>query len=132
VAAGREGFGVTLAATPGAAALPESLPGPLWVARAVRQWGTRPQQPTSDGDPALELTEWPIGITAHCRCEAHAGDARGLGEAQERDLRNVAAVCRAQGRELLLEIATGVPAAARLDMLVGALARVYALDVRPD
>jgi 5-dehydro-2-deoxygluconokinase len=132
VAAGREGFGVTLAAAPGTVVWPESLRGPLWVARAVRQLEARAQEVASDGGLAVELTEWPIGVTAHCRCEAHAGDSRALGEAQERDLSNVAALCRAQGRELLLEIVTDAPAAARAATAVRALEHVYALDVRPD
>jgi 5-dehydro-2-deoxygluconokinase len=131
VAAGREGFGVTLAATPGAAALPESIQSPLWVARAVRPRRAQLQQVTAES-LAVELTEWPIGVTAHCRYEADPDDSRELGEAQQRDLRNVAALCRAQGRELLLEIASGAPAAARLETVVRVLARIYALDVRPD
>src|SRR5262249_43484661 len=132
VAAGREGFGVTLAATPGAATLQESLRSPLWMARAVHPRGALPQEVASDGSLPVQLTEWPIGITAHCRYEVHAGDSRGLREAQESDLRNVAAVCRAQGRELLLEIVTSAAGTARSDTMARVLAHIYALDVRPD
>jgi 5-dehydro-2-deoxygluconokinase len=132
VAADREGFGVKLAATPGAAALQASLRSPLWVARDVHPRRARPHEVASDS-LALQLSEWPIAITAHYRCEVQPGDSRGLGEAQEREVRNVAAVCRAQGRELLLEIATGAAGAARSDDATArVLAHIYALDVRPD
>ncbi|HZC86952.1 MAG TPA: DUF2090 domain-containing protein, partial [Steroidobacteraceae bacterium] len=84
------------------------------------------------GSLAVQLTEWPIGITAHCRYEVHPDDARPLIEAQERSLGEVAALCRAQGREFLVEIVTGGPGAGGADAVARALARIYTLGVRPD
>jgi 5-dehydro-2-deoxygluconokinase len=132
VAAGREGFGVALAATSGVAAVPLNLRDLLWVARTVHPREARSQEVGSEGSLAVQLNEWPIGITAHCRCEVHPDDARELREAQERALRNLAAVCHAQGRELLLELGCGATGAAHTDTVTRALARIYALDVRPD
>jgi 5-dehydro-2-deoxygluconokinase len=132
VAAGRAGFGVMFDAIPGAAALRETTGSPLWIARAVHRRGARPLEVACDGNLAVRLTEWPIGITAHCRFELQPDDPRELREARERSLAQVAAVCRAQGRELLLEIVTAGLAAGGADTLAGALARSYALEVRPD
>ena len=129
VAAGREGFGVVLDATPGAAALREIARSPLWIARAVLR---RPEVAGDGSGLAIQLTEWPIGITACCRCEIHPDAPRGLREAQECTLQQVAAVCRAQARELLLEIVTDGPGVGGADRVADALARIYALDVRPD
>jgi len=98
----------------------------------VHPRGALRQEVASDGSLAVQLTEWPIGITAHCRYEVQPGDSRGLREAQESDLRNIAAVCRAQGRELLLEIVTRAAGTARADTMARVLAHIYALDVRPD
>ena len=102
------------------------------IGRAVQRRGAPPLEAPCDGSVALQLTEWPIGITAHCRYEVHPEDARELNDAQERSLVEVAALCRAQGRELLVEIVTGGPGAGRADTVARALARIYALDVRPD
>ena len=132
VAAGREGFGVVLAATPGVAVLPQSLGSSLWIARAVQEHGARLHEAGDEGSLTVRLNEWPIGITVHARCEVHPDDARGRRAAQERELQNLAAVCRTLGRELLLEIVTGATGAARAATVSRALARFYALDVRPD
>ena len=132
VAADREGFGVALDATAGAAASREIERSSLWMARAVQRRGVRPRAVADSGSLAVELIEWPIGITLHCRCEVHPDEARELRERQERSLERVAAVCRAQGRELLVEIVAGEPGAGGAEAVAVTLARIYALDVRPD
>ena len=132
LAAGREGFGVTLDATPGAAALHEIAHRVLWIGRAVQRQGARPLDASYDASLAVRLTEWPIGITAHCRYEVQPDDSRELLEAQARSLQQLAALCRAQARELLLEIVTAGPGAGSADTVARALAGIYALDVRPD
>jgi 5-dehydro-2-deoxygluconokinase len=129
VAAGREGFGIMLDATAGAAARPDS---PLWIGRTVPRCRAPTLEAPCDDSLAVRLTEWPIGITARYRCELHPHDPRGLREAQQRCLLEVAAVCRAQARELLLEIVTAGPGAGSADTVARALAGIYALDVRPD
>jgi 5-dehydro-2-deoxygluconokinase len=132
VAGGREGFGVTLDTSPGAAALREVARTALWIGRAVHRRGARPPEAPCDGSLALRLTEWPIGITAHCRWEVHADHARELIDAQERSLGEIAALCHSQARELLVEIVTGAPGAGGADTVARALARIYALGVHPD
>ena len=132
VAAGREGFGVTLDATPGAAAWREITRSALWIGRAAPRRGAPPLVASGDGSLAVQLTEWPIGITAHCRYEVYPDDARPLIDAQERSLGEVAALCRAQARELLVEIVTGGPDTGGADTVARALARIYALGVCPD
>ena len=132
VAAGREGFGVTFDASPGGPALREIARRSLWIGRGVeRRRASQPEAPCN-GSLAVRLTEWPVGITAHCRYEVHPEDSCELIEAQEHSLRQVAAVCRAQARELLLEVVTGRPGAGGADAVARALGHIYALDVRPD
>jgi 5-dehydro-2-deoxygluconokinase len=105
----------------------------LWVGRAVQRRASLALEAPCDVSLALRLTEWPTGITAICRCEVYAEYAGpGLREGQERGLQQIAAVCRAQARELLLEIVTGRPDAGDADTVARTLARIYALDVRPD
>lgn len=129
VAAGREGFGVMLDATAGAAARPDSS---LWIGRTVPGRRAPTLEAPCDDSLAVRLTEWPIRITARYRCDVHPDDPRVLREAQERCLLQVAAVCRAQARELLIEIVTGGAGEGSADTVAPALAGIYALDVRPD
>ena len=132
VAAGREGFGVIFDASRGAAALREIARSALWIGRAVHRCGARPLEFAAAGGLAIELSEWPIAITALYRCELHPDDPRELRETQQRTLQQLAAVCRRQARELLVEIVTGAPRAGGADTVAGVLAEIYALDVRPD
>ena len=124
VASGRQGFGVSLDATAGSAPLRQAAARPLWVARAV--------QCASADQLAAQLIEWPIDVTVHCQWRYTTSDSLERREASERALQRIAALCRAQGHELLLEIDTEARAARGSSALSEALARVYALEVRPD
>jgi 5-dehydro-2-deoxygluconokinase len=106
VAAARAGIGVRLDGSSGPAALSAAQRHSLWLAR---------QAEPEEAPPAQPLLEWPMGITVSCGCRA----------AQEQSLVRLAATCRAQGRELLLEIGAADDAAA-------VMTRLYELGVRPD
>ena len=117
-ARGREGCGLigdAASALVGAGA-------PLWQARSLAP-DAAPDEP--DGASlAVRLIEWPAAFTVRAvyHCGAEAGRA-----AQEPQLARLAAACRAQRRELLLELAAGTaPDAA------DAMSRVYGLGIRPD
>ncbi|TLY97432.1 MAG: DUF2090 domain-containing protein [Gammaproteobacteria bacterium] len=56
---------------------------------------------------AAHLEPWPAALTVKCLCLYHPDDRAELRGAQERNLLRLAAACRAQQRELLLEIAAG-------------------------
>jgi len=131
VAAKRGGFGVLLEAAAGNAGLREAARVSLWVARSVEPEGAQPLEFARGESFALHLTEWPIDITVHIRCPYPADEPPALREAQERSLGRIAAVCRAQGREWLLELD---PQATRIDgiSLAGMLSRLQGLDIRPD
>jgi len=129
VASGRAGFGVVLDGSDGAAAWRRADHGNLWVARSVRRERSQPLEFGTSRSLATALTEWPIDVTVKCQCQFQADDPR---EAEERNLRRLAAACRAQGRELLLEIVTGRPEARQTDTAARILAHIYALDIRPD
>ena len=124
VAGGREGFGISLDATSGGAPLRQAAARPLWVARAV-------QCATAD-ELATQLIEWPIDVTVHCQWRYSASAPPERRGPSERALQRVAALCRAQGRELLLEIDTDERPVSGSSAVSEALARVYALEVRPD
>jgi len=97
---------------------------PLWVARTVGRLGFQ------GASLAVELTEWPMTVTVKATCRTDGPPE--LRRAQERELVRLAAVCRAQQRALLLEIAAGTQDAVRVDAAERVLARLYELDVRPD
>ncbi|HEY2275600.1 MAG TPA: 5-dehydro-2-deoxygluconokinase [Steroidobacteraceae bacterium] len=104
----------------------------LWLARQVAQPPSRPLEFAGAASLAVHLSEWPTGVTAACRCQYHLQDPRELREAQERNLLRLAAACRAQGRELLLEISSGGAGALQGDTDARALTRLYELGIRPD
>ncbi len=134
VAAGREGFGfgVLLDGTPAPAALRAAQGRSLWVAQQVARPLSRPLEFAGAASLAVHLTEWPAGVTVACRCQYHPQDPRELREAQERNLLRLAAACRAQGRELLLEVSPGGLGVLRADTEARVLSRLYELGIRPD
>jgi 5-dehydro-2-deoxygluconokinase len=135
IAPAREGCGILLGAASGAAARHEAMRRKLWVARAVEQPGSKPLEFARADSLATHLIEWPAALTVKCRCRYLSDDLPEMRHAQERNLLRLMAACRAQRRELVLEIAAertdpgGVVAA---DATARALARLYELDVRPD
>ena len=131
VAAGREGIGILLDASDGAA-LSHAARSNLWLARAVERPGSRPLEFERAGSLAAHLIEWPIELTVKCQCLYHPVDPPDLRHAQERNLLRLAAACRAQGRELLLEIIAGEHGETRPDTVARVLSRIYELDIRPD
>jgi len=133
VAAGRAGFGVLLDGLSSLAALRAAQGGgSLWLAREVAQPLARPLEFAGGASLAVQLTEWPTGVSVACRCQYHPQDPRELREAQERNLLRLAAACRAQGRELLLEISPGGAGGLRADTEARVLSRLYELGIRPD
>ena len=132
-AASRAGFGVSLDAAPSArAGLRQRAGAPLWVARAVDCAAPRSLGSAEAESLALRLTEWPIDVTVHCRCHYHEHGPNAVREAQERSLGRLASVSRAQGREWLLEISDEEGRPLDAASLAQVLARLYALDIRPD
>jgi 5-dehydro-2-deoxygluconokinase len=104
----------------------------LWVARAVQQPGSRPLEFGQTDSLAARLLEWPTHIIVKCQCQYHPNDPPELRRAQERSLLRVAAACRAQGRELLLEIIAGGHGELRENTVAAILTRLYELDIRPE
>jgi 5-dehydro-2-deoxygluconokinase len=124
VAATHAGVGVRLWPTADIAALRSAQRERLWIAQAVEVAGERPLEFVPGPSLAAQLLEWPTGITVSCRFEVRADDEPPMHAAQERNVRRLAAACRAQGRELLLEIGGAAGPAM--------LARLYEIGVRPD
>jgi 5-dehydro-2-deoxygluconokinase len=131
VAAEREGCGVVLAGSSSPAALREAQRASLWLAREVGRPLARPLELEGAASLATCLTEWPTGVTVVFRCQYHADGPPELRQAQERSLLGVAAACRAQGRELLLEISAG-DAGGHSDTDARVLSRLYQLGIHPD
>jgi len=132
VATAREGCGVLLDGNQDAAALRQAAHSGLWVAGSIQQPASRPLEFAHVASLAAHLVEWPTGYTVHCQCVYHPDDPRALREASERNLLRLAAACRAQGRELLLEVVAPQRSALQEDTMARVLASLYALDIRPD
>ena len=107
-----EGVGVLLEVGTGARARREAQRQGLWVAQRVAQ-----------EDPAC-FSEWPSGVAVTCRCGSRPAADEALRRRGERALRRILAQCRAQGRELVIEVDAGEPAAT--------IAHLYGLGIRPD
>jgi 5-dehydro-2-deoxygluconokinase len=127
VARGRPGFGILLDSTYGQRALYKAAKAGLWIGRPVEKPGSRPL----DLEP-FHLAEWPVTHTVKCLCFYHPDDAEELKARQERELVRVYDAARSTGRELLLEIIAGKHGALAKDTVASALARLYALGIRPD
>ena len=127
VARGRPGFGILLDSTYGHRALYKAAKTALWIGRPVEKPGSRPL----DLEP-FHLAEWPVTHTVKCLCFYHPDDAEELKTRQERELVRVYDAARSTGRELLLEIIAGKHGVLAKDTVASALARLYALGIRPD
>ena len=90
--------------THGAAALRDAERARLWLAQPVERPASRPLE-FEAASLAAHLEPWPATLTVKCLCLYHPDDRAELRGAQERNLLRLAAACRAQQRELLLEIA---------------------------
>jgi 5-dehydro-2-deoxygluconokinase len=133
VAAGRQGFGVLFGpGPPEAMTLRHAADAGLWLGRAVERSDSRPLEFECSGSLATQLIEWPTHITVTCRCRYHPDDPPELRRIQERELLRLAAACRAQGRELLLEVLTGASGDGAADTTSRVLSRIYELGIYPD
>jgi 5-dehydro-2-deoxygluconokinase len=132
VARGRDGFGMLLDGTFGASALELASKENLWLASPVELPGSRPLEFDHMDSLATELTEWPTAVTAKCLCLYHPDDPPELRRAQERELLRLAAVCRRQRRELLLEIIASRHGPIENDTVARVMSRMYEIGIYPD
>jgi 5-dehydro-2-deoxygluconokinase len=131
LAASREDLGMILDCGDGVAALRDAERGGVWLARCVERGGSGPLEFSADS-LAVQLIEWPAEFTAKCLCRYHPDDPSELRQLQERNLLRLAAVCRAQRRELLLKIIAGETCQMRTDTVARVLTRIYELGIYPD
>ena len=131
LAATRQGVGVLLAPIAGSGAWSHARCDTLWLARRVERPASHPLQFHGAASLASRLNEWPAQVAAACRCLFYPGEPAALRLAQERELLRLAASCRAQHRELLLEIPV-VAAGGSGENTAQVLARLYEIGVRPD
>ena len=103
----------------------------LWVAQAVERANSRPLEFASAEVLYARLNEWPATRAVKCRCQYDPQDSPALRAAQEASLLRLAGICRAQSRELLLELSAGAGAREH-DATARVLARLYALGICPD
>jgi 5-dehydro-2-deoxygluconokinase len=132
VASKWDGVGMLLDGIYGLDALRYAAQKGLWLARPVEKAGSRPLEFERAHSLGASLVEWPTGLTVKCLCHFHPDDPLELRQAQERELLRVAAACRIQGRELLLEIVSSKYGELQEDTTARVLSRVYELDIRPD
>jgi len=122
---------VLLDGTHGAAALRDAERAELWLAQPVERPASRPLE-FEAASLAAHLEPWPAALTVKCLCLYHPDDRAELRGAQERNLLRLAAACRAQQRELLLEIAAGGHGELEESTTARVLSRLYELGIRPD
>ena len=105
----------------------------LWLARAVERPASKPLEFEADS-LAAHLQLWPTAPTVKCRCLYRPDDSTELRLVQERNLLRLAAACRAQQRELLLEIVArgGGDVEVEESTTAQVLSRLYELGIRPD
>jgi 5-dehydro-2-deoxygluconokinase len=125
-------FGVLLDGRYGFEALSETADLPYWVGRPIELPKSRPLEFEGSADVAVELSSWPLNQVVKCLVSYHPDDAADLRGRQERQLKRLFDACRMTRHELLLEIILPGDMQADSQTMSRALARIYALDVRPD
>jgi 5-dehydro-2-deoxygluconokinase len=132
VSGGAPGYGILLDGGHGRRALELAADHPYWTGRPIEAAGSRPLAFEGGPDVGVTLREWPLGQVVKCLGQYHPDDPPELREVQEQQLLRLFHACRATRHELLLEIiaARGGPVVA--DTVARAIARFYALGIRPD
>jgi 5-dehydro-2-deoxygluconokinase len=132
VSGGAPGYGILLDGGHGRRALELAADYPHWTGRPIEAAGSRPLAFEGGPDVGVTLREWPLGQVVKCLVQYHPDDPPELREVQEQQLLRLFHACRATRHELLLEIiaARGGPVVA--DTVACAIARFYALGIRPD
>ncbi|MGC1521442.1 MAG: 5-dehydro-2-deoxygluconokinase [Steroidobacteraceae bacterium] len=132
VAQGDTRFGVLLDGRYGFEALAAAADRPYWIGRPIELPRSRPLAFESSADVATELATWPLKQVVKCLVYYHPDDEADLRERQDRQLERLFDACRKTRHELLVEVIlpAGMPADAHT--VARAIARIYALGVRPD
>jgi 5-dehydro-2-deoxygluconokinase len=132
VAQGDARFGILLDGRYGFDALAQAANHPYWIGRPIELPRSRPLEFESAADVASELCTWPLNHVVKCLVYYHPDDEPDLRGRQDRQLLRLFDACRNTRHELLLEILIpdGMPADAHT--AARAIARIYALGVRPD
>ena len=131
--AGRDGrFGVLLDGRYGFEALSEAADSPYWTGRPIEIPQSRPLEFEGSADVAVELSSWPLNQVVKCLVSYHPDDPADLKGRQDRQLKRLFDACRKVRHELLLEIILPREMPADSETMSRALARIYALGVRPD
>ena len=132
VAAGRPGFGMLIDGKYGREALFRADALGLWIGRPVEEPGSRPLDFEFGGSLGARLIEWPLSHTIKCLCFYRPDDSAEMKARQERELLRLYDAARRVGRELLIEIVAGKHGPLGDDTLAQAIARLYALGIKPD
>jgi 5-dehydro-2-deoxygluconokinase len=125
-------FGILLDGRYGFAALSEAADLPYWIGRPIEMPKSRPLEFEGSADVATEISTWPLNHVVKCLVIYHPDDPSDLRERQERQLLRLFDACRKTRHELLLEIILPREMPADSQTAARALARIYALGVRPD
>lgn len=134
VAQGRHGYGLLCDARLGRDALYAAAGEGLWIGRPVEKPGTKPVQFEPDLVPDLgsALNEWPVEHTAKCLCFVSESDtAKDRGTQIER-VAHLAAACRNNGLDFLLEVIPSPSGPADADVIAVAMEEFYAAGIFPD
>jgi 5-dehydro-2-deoxygluconokinase len=125
-------FGVLLDGRYGFEALSAAADSPYWVGRPIEIPQSRPLEFEGSADVAVELSTWPLKHVVKCLVTYHPDDAADLQGRQDRQLKRLFDACRKTRHELLLEVILPRQTPVDSQTMSRALARIYALNVRPD
>ena len=134
VANGRDGYGMLLDERYGREALFRADHANLWIARPVEAPGSRPLDFDLDSPGSLGawIADWPTRHCAKCLCFYHPDDPEDLRLLQERELLRLQDAARKGGRETMVEIIASKHGPVSDDTAARAIARLYAIGLRPD
>jgi 5-dehydro-2-deoxygluconokinase len=127
-----ERFGVLLDGRYGFEALSEAADLPYWIGRPIEIPKSRPLEFEGSADVATEISTWPLDHVVKCLAIYHPDDPDDLRGRQDRQLERLFDACRKTRHELLLEIMLPKEMPIDSHTTARALARIYALGVRPD
>lgn len=132
VSAGRAGFGILCDWRWGRNALCAAAGRGLWLGRPAEVLGSRPLEFGIGCDSGSALQEWPVEHVVNVRCRYHPDDEARMKACQESTIVRLARAARANGLELMLEVAAATVAQVEDQTIAEIVQRFHDLGVRPD
>ncbi|NVK35806.1 MAG: 5-dehydro-2-deoxygluconokinase [Rhodobacteraceae bacterium] len=133
VAQGQHGYGVLCDSRIGREALYEAAGTGLWIGHPVEWPSSRPLTLEPEiGQDFGGLSEWPLEHVVKVLCFYHPDDTQEMRDEQEETLLRLAAACRRNRLELLLEVIPSKVGPVDDDTTALIIERMYEIGIYPD